>query len=194
MAHDVLGTRAIRGPSEGELLRSNPFKNYSKEDLDLSSLDPLSALPPPPPASSTIAIPPKLVRAKSSSKSTSTLSSSSGKKIEAVKSAGTERVACDLKSIYPSPGVEFSFEEIKLASNPRYSSIIDTWNDWEHFEAWSKEVAVTNRTFFILLWVGKGLIFEAETSWTVDRETGWPILYHPSTHRTSLRRTPNHKN
>ena len=51
---------------------------------------------------------------------------------------GTERVACDLKSIYPAPGIEISFEELKLASLVSYA--VDGIERWEFVSEWREEM------------------------------------------------------
>lgn len=125
-------------------MRLNPFKNYSEGDLGLSALDPLLNLELPS-AGSTTTTKPKLKSTSSStslkkSSSSSTASSSKGAATTTskVSSTGTERVACDLKSIYPAPGIEISFEELKLRSNGAYS--ISAMQGWEYESAWAKEV------------------------------------------------------
>lgn len=133
---DVL-TRSLRGPSEGELLRQNPFKNYPPEDLSLSTIDPLEALP-------SLPVPPVKPRAKSSSSSKK--GTTAGVKVP---STSTERVACDLKAIYPSPGVEISFEELKWRSRGgAYVQSVESWNGWEAFAPWKEEVERTGGTFY----------------------------------------------
>lgn len=132
-------------------MRLNPFKNYSEVDLGLSAIDPLLNLPLPPIASTSTSASTATAgattatakpRLKSTSSSTSIKKSSSGSKAAStskVSSTGTEKVACDLKAIYPAPGIEISFEELKLRSNASYS--IDGMNGWEYAYIWREEVA-----------------------------------------------------
>ena len=150
-------------------MRLNPFKNYSEGDLGLSAIDPLLNLPLPPIASTsastltagtTSTTAPTKPRLKSTSSSTSikkSSSSSSGSKAAStskVSSTGTEKVACDLKAIYPAPGIEISFEELKLRSNASYS--IDGMYEWEYTTVWREEIArkgsESGSTSFRALW------------------------------------------
>ena len=138
-------TRSVRGPSEAEALRQDPFKNFSSADRNLASIDPLEGLTVLPSASTVKA-------AAAPSKSTSKSSSSSTKKSKSKKDEPkvpapkptSERVACDLAAIYPQPGVEFSFEELMMRKRlERDGDVANSWNGWEWNEAWKEETSRT---------------------------------------------------
>lgn len=137
-------TRSVRGPSEAEALRHDPFKNFSSADRNLASIDPLEGLTVLPTSTSA---PPK--PAASSSKSSTKLSSkkSKSKKDEAKVPAPkptSERVACDLSAIYPEPGFEYSFEELMMRKRfEKEGDVAASWNGWEWDEAWREETART---------------------------------------------------
>ncbi|GAA6059120.1 hypothetical protein JCM10212_003867 [Sporobolomyces blumeae] len=165
--------RSTRAPSEAEQLRSNPFKNYSSADVDLLSRDPLENLEVlAPPAKEKKKVSgssgDKKVRSSSSSssagssktrsKASSSASTAASGSASAAPGEKKERVAIDLRAIYPAPGVEYSFEELK--ARKRFQDEADTWNGWESFSAWSEEVSRTGRT-----------------SYLIDRSTGWPVLH-----------------
>ncbi|KAL8280139.1 hypothetical protein RQP46_007469 [Phenoliferia psychrophenolica] len=119
-------SRSLRGPSETELLVKNPLKNYS--DADLSLISNTSIPRPAPPAAPAAA--PK-----------SKTSSSRKPKVEVAKTNpdGTkaEAIGCDIHAVYPSEGVEFSFEEIKIQRRQAYQAEADSWNGWEWLESTS---------------------------------------------------------
>lgn len=135
-------SRSIRGigpTSEADLLRSNPFKNYSAADLSLTSIDPVIEI--------------KKERKSSSSGKSKSSSSSSRSKDKATASGSKtvatdpkaekpkERVACDLGLVYPSEGVEYSFEELKMRVNmEKYVHAMESWGGWEFATAWDEEI------------------------------------------------------
>lgn len=149
---DAPFARSIRGPSEAELLRQNPFKNYSAHDLNLSSVDPLIAaaaaegLKKKGGKKAAEKLPNKL----STSSSKSSSSSSNTVKASATASAKTtgavtEKVACPLALIYPSPGVEISLEELKMKSRIEYTIEVETWKGWKWRKEWKAEMEETGR-------------------------------------------------
>lgn len=73
-----------------------------------------------------------------------------------------ERVAVSLRLIYPSPGVEYSFEELKAKSRKEkyLEEEVESWNGWEWREKWEEEVERTGRT-----------------EWVMEEGTGWPVLF-----------------
>ncbi|BGO96013.1 hypothetical protein NBRC10512_006703 [Rhodotorula toruloides] len=184
-------SRSIRAPTEAELLRSNPFKNYSSSDADLIARDPLEGL-------QVLASSSAATKVKSSSSSSagnvkdaerkvkkekvassSTTSASSTSKTRASSSsrpspsASTdssakpkERVACNLHAVYPKPGTEFSFEEIKAARRKKKYVVedVERWNGWEWAEKWDEECKRTERTTYV-----------------IDPATGWPVLHDQQT-------------
>jgi hypothetical protein len=64
--------------------------------------------------------------------------------------------------IYPSPGVEFSFEELKAQSKKEkyIEEEVERWNGWEWRVQWEEEVQRRGRT-----------------QWVMEEETGWPVLF-----------------
>ncbi|GAA6015152.1 hypothetical protein JCM10207_003619 [Rhodosporidiobolus poonsookiae] len=185
--HDVF-SRSQRPASEAELLRSNPFKNYAAADVDLVARDPLEGLEVVPAASAstssatTSKARPAAVgerekkerssssqaRSKSSSKSSSSSkpSSSAPSGTSSTPSASgdkpKERVAVNLRLIYPSPSEEYSFEELRVrAARERYEvQEVERWGGWEWAQQWDEEVRRTGRT-----------------AYEIDAQTGWPVLF-----------------
>ncbi|GAA5845993.1 hypothetical protein JCM11251_001715 [Rhodosporidiobolus azoricus] len=187
-------SRSSRPTSEAELLRSNPFKNYSASDVDLLTRDPLEGLEVLPRASSSSS----KVRSGSSSmerkekerlsghsrsksggsshrslsssqkpSSSSSTPASTSQSASSKPSASTgekpkERVAVSLRLLYPAPGEEYSFEELKAKSRREKYVVedVERWNGWEWREKWEAEV------------VNRGM-----RTYKVDGETGWPALY-----------------
>ncbi|CEQ41106.1 SPOSA6832_02804 [Sporobolomyces salmonicolor] len=143
-------SRSTRSPSEAELLRHNPFKNYPSTDSELAARDPLENLDLPHASSEKEKKKSSSNRSKSVASSTSSSSSRAKSKSTSASSAmpppassgdkPKERVAVDLKAIYPSPGVEYSFEELR-ARNGRYKEEAETWGGWEARHEWEEEVA-----------------------------------------------------
>ena len=126
-------SRSLRGPSEVELLRSNPFLKYDSADLSLASIDPLPPAPPLEP----------VVPAKKTSSRTKAA------KVKATVPAGDRptRVACDLDLVYPPrSGREYSFEEIKFGKGV-YESEMASWGGWEWAKEWDEEVQRTGGEF-----------------------------------------------
>ncbi|SCV74798.1 BQ2448_7827 [Microbotryum intermedium] len=170
---DVFG-RSLRGPSEAEQLRKNPFKNYSSADSHLSTIDPLDGL--------VIIAPPKTKVKASSTTSTSTTTSSTqvasssvastrtsatvpsksskGKK-EVTPKPTSEKVACDLRAIYPDSKSEFSFEELMMKKR---GGKVMNWMGWEWAEVWKKEMGRSE-----------------DKTFERDAETGYPRLYESKT-------------
>lgn len=152
---DTPFSRSIRGPSEVELLRQNPFKNYSSQDLDLSNIDPLVTAAAEIEEKNEKKEVKKERKSSSSSSSTVKKSSSSSKSTAskstsskaAVQSSGpnVERVACPLALIYPSPGVEISLEELKMQSRVEYEIEVQTWKGWQYRKVWQAEMESTGR-------------------------------------------------
>lgn len=152
--------RSLRGPSETELLRQNPFKNYSSADLSLSSLDPLIAAAKDLKKSAASKSSGErksssgAVKKSSSSSSTakaSSLSKSASATASKEKPTGpvTERVACPLALIYPSPGVEVSLEELKMKSRIEYTADVEVWKGWKWRKVWEEEMRTTGRESFL---------------------------------------------
>lgn len=111
------------------MLVKNPFKNYSDADLSLiSGAVVATPLPPAPGPAPKKARKPKAEVAK-------------------VNPDGTkaEAIGCDIRAVYPSEGVEFSFEEIKIQRRAAYQDEADSWNGWEWLEPWTAEVERTGR-------------------------------------------------
>lgn len=123
------------------MLAKNPFKNYS--DADLSVVDGAVTTRPTPPPPAPAAAP---VAKKSRKKPEVAKVNADGTKAEAI--------GCDIRAVYPSEGVEFSFEEIKVMRNAEYREAADGWNGWEWLEAWTAEVARTGREFPFLAHFG----------------------------------------
>ncbi|KAM0789898.1 hypothetical protein ACM66B_006740 [Microbotryomycetes sp. NB124-2] len=171
-AHDATGdvfTRSIRGPSEVETLRRNPFANFSVDDQQLASFDPLAGLDNLP------SIAPESVNASAPIASTSSSARRSGskprkddKKSNSSASAAkptSERTAVNLSLVYPEPGVEFSFEELRLRARiARLGGSADGWHAWECRSAYEEE---TRRT--------------KQTTYFIDPQTSHPLLRHPVT-------------
>lgn len=132
----------MRGPSEAEALRHDPFRNFSVADRNLAAIDPLEGLTVLPIASTS-----KPATVKSSSSSAKLSSKKSKKKDEPKVPAPkptSERVACDLVAIYPQPGVEFSFEELAMRRRcEREGDVVSSWGGWEWAAAWQEETART---------------------------------------------------
>ncbi|KAK4048695.1 protein kinase [Microbotryomycetes sp. JL201] len=169
-AHEVTGdvfTRSLRGPSEVETLRRNPFANFSADDQQLAHVDPLAGLEnlpssaPDPVASASATVAP----------SHSRKGSSKGKRDDkkpnatAATKPTSERTAVNLGAVYPQPGMEFSFEELMLTSRmAQPGELTDGWSLWEHRSAYDEE---TRRT--------------ARNSYFIDPETSYPLTRHPVT-------------
>lgn len=141
-AGDVF-TRSLRGPSEAEALRQNPFKNFSSTDRQLAAVDPLEGLSV---VSAESQSAPKVKAAKSTSSATGSKKSSKSKEDKAVKKPSekptSERVACDLAAIYPAPGVEFSIEELMMKKRAQR---VDAWSTWTWRTQWEEETRRTGR-------------------------------------------------
>lgn len=154
VAEDVF-TRSVRGPSEAEALRRNPFKNFSASDKELASIDPLQGLVVLPSSSQTDTAPKPMAAFASSSASSSVRKSKSSKdeqgKSKSKKSSApaekptSERVACDLAAIYPQPGLEFSFEELKMKRMLEREIGLDSWHTWQWKTEWEAETSRTGR-------------------------------------------------
>ncbi|SGY81412.1 BQ5605_C009g05496 [Microbotryum silenes-dioicae] len=172
---DVFG-RSMRGPSEAEQLRKNPFKNYSSADSHLSTIDPLDGLvviAPPKPrvkassisgsssTSSTKVAAPSTASASNTSAAPSSSKTTKGKKEPAPKPT-SEKVACDLRAIYPDSKSEFSFEELMMKKR---GGKVMGWIGWEWAEAWSEE-----------------MMRRGDKSFERDLGTGYPRLYDLKTH------------
>ncbi|BGP35745.1 protein kinase [Rhodotorula toruloides] len=184
-------SRSIRAPTEAELLRSNPFKNYSSSDADLVARDPLEGLQVLASSSSTAKMvktssssaagakdPERKVRKEKVASPSSSASASSSTKIRSSSSSKSssasidpsakpkERVACNLHAVYPKPGTEFSFEEIKAARRKKKYVVedVERWNGWEWAEKWDEECQRTGRTTYV-----------------IDPATGWPVLHDQQT-------------
>ncbi|GAA5917372.1 hypothetical protein JCM5296_003800 [Sporobolomyces johnsonii] len=163
-------SRSTRSPSEAELLRHNPFKNYPSTDSELAARDPLENLELPRASGDKEKKKSSSSRSKSASSSSSSSSSRNKSKSTSASSSAMpppaaaadkpkERVAVDLKAIYPSPGVEYSFEELR-ARNGRYQEEAESWGGWEARQEWEEEVARSGRTTYV-----------------IDGQTGWPVLH-----------------
>lgn len=98
-----------------------------------------------------------------------------------------ERVAVNLREIYPSQGEEYSPEEVRARKRrEKYDEEdVQRWNGWEWAEAFDKEMQMTRRECSVL---PDGLVPLAaayrvmvsnttETRYTIDSESGWPVLY-----------------
>ncbi|KAK4704341.1 hypothetical protein P7C70_g1868, partial [Phenoliferia sp. Uapishka_3] len=160
-------TRSLRGPSESELLAKDPFKNYSDADLSLEN----GAIIPPP-----LALPPTPAPTAAPKKSRKP-------KVEVIKTNpdGTkaEAIGCDIRAVYPSEGVEFSFEEIKIQRRQEYLDEADSWNGWEWLQAWTAEVERSGsaQKFPSLPDLFTNQQHLIGTSYDIDHSTGWPLLY-----------------
>ncbi|GAA5881764.1 hypothetical protein JCM3774_000868 [Rhodotorula dairenensis] len=76
-----------------------------------------------------------------------------------------ERVAVNLREIYPTPGEEYSPEEVRARTrrNKYVDEDVQRWNGWEWVGKFDDEVQRTGRSVY-----------------TIDAETGWPVLYDPA--------------
>ncbi|GAA5982702.1 hypothetical protein JCM10908_006753 [Rhodotorula pacifica] len=77
-----------------------------------------------------------------------------------------ERVAVTLREIYPTPGEEYSPEEVRALrkGSERYVvQEVERWSGWEWAEKFDEEVQGTGRTTYI-----------------IDAATGWPVLFDPA--------------
>ena len=65
-----------------------------------------------------------------------------------------ERVAVNLREIYPSQGEEFSPEEVRARKRrEKYEEEdVQRWNGWEWAEAFDKEIQTTRRECFGFAW------------------------------------------
>ncbi|GAA6038721.1 hypothetical protein JCM8097_002365 [Rhodosporidiobolus ruineniae] len=173
-ASDVF-SRSSRPTSEAELLRANPFKNYSAGDVDLLTRDPLEGLEVLPRASAGSSSKSRNGGSSSSSTQARTKSSSSSSRSSSSKTASSssasaaaagekpkERVAVNMRLLYPKEGVEYSFEELKARSREaKYlKREVEEWDGWEHREKWDKEERERKRGRY-----------------EIDAETGWPVLF-----------------
>ncbi|GAA5857604.1 hypothetical protein JCM9279_006482 [Rhodotorula babjevae] len=176
-------SRSSRAPTEADLLRSNPFKNYGASDADLVARDPLEGLEVLPRVGASAreksrsssregdkdkegARKVRTVK-KTASSSSSFTSSATASKSKAASSASSssadpaakpkERVAINLAEIYPNETDEFSPEEVRAR---KHVEAARTWGGWEWAALWDDEVARTG-----------------VTSYKIDAETGWPTLY-----------------
>ncbi|GAA6019370.1 hypothetical protein JCM11491_000915 [Sporobolomyces phaffii] len=167
--------RSNRAPSEAEQLRVNPFKNYSAADVDLVLRDPLEnleILAPPPPAktkksTSSSTTTTTTTGEKRKVKSSSSSSSSSSKSKPAAASTTDpaqprpQQIAFKLDRLKDGDAGWISFEEERVKRRrDKYVVEADSWNGWEWKSAWDDEVEKTHRT-----------------TYTIDAETGWPVLY-----------------
>ncbi|KPV73066.1 uncharacterized protein RHOBADRAFT_55300 [Rhodotorula graminis WP1] len=186
-------SRSSRAPTEADLLRSNPFKNYGASDAGLVARDPLEGLEVLPRAGASSsgagksrsssregdkdkdgARKVRSVKKPASSSSTSVSSSSSSSKGKTASSKPAsssssadpaakpkERVAINLAEIYPNETDEFSPEEVRAR---KHVEATRTWGGWEWAAQWDEETARTG-----------------STSYKIDAETGWPVLYDTNT-------------
>ncbi|BGP43834.1 protein kinase [Rhodotorula kratochvilovae] len=173
-------SRSSRAPSEADLLRSNPFKNYAASDAALLARDPLEGLEVLPRASAAGGAPKEKSRsgsregertkertvkkASSSSASSSKTKSSSSSSSKTASSSSAdpaakpkERVAVNLSAIYPNDTDEFSFEELKARKRVEETR---SWGGWKWAEKWEEECERTGRT-----------------SYAIDGATGCPVLF-----------------
>lgn len=207
-------SRSSRAPTEADLLRSNPFKNYGASDAGLVARDPLEGLEVLPRAASASGSSARdksrsssregdkdkegarkvrtVKKTASSSSSSSTAASSTSKsKAPSSKAASSsssadpaakpkERVAINLAEIYPNETDEFSPEEVRAR---RHVEAMRTWGGWEWAAQWDDEVARTGSassslfSSHVLARDAHDVHAPAETSYKIDAETGWPILY-----------------
>ncbi|GAA5962252.1 hypothetical protein JCM3765_004718 [Sporobolomyces pararoseus] len=168
--------RSNRAPSEAEQLRVNPFKNYSSADVDLLTRDPLENLE--------VLAPPVVKKVKKSSSSSSSSSSSTGEK-KRVKSSSSssssksksttaatesqepaqprpQQIAFKLEILKDGENGWISFEEERVRRrSEKYVREAESWNGWEFKQIWEEEMEKTKRT-----------------TYTIDSETGWPLLYN----------------
>lgn len=126
------------------------MKNFSAADKELAAIDPLAGLTVLPVTSKLSSDSKASVPAISTSTSSRKAKSSKdeqkkerSKKSTPAEKPTSERVACDLAAIYPQPGMEFSFEEIRAKRMVERNNAMDTWHRWEWTEKWEEE---TKRT------------------------------------------------
>ena len=145
---------SVAATAEADALRQNPFKNYSQADSSLSAIDPLQSIPP-------VATKPKVSSSKRLKSSSSSAKAKDGEK-------PAEFRTCDLGAVYPEPGKEYSFEELKLQRRAEYAAVTESWNGWQWYGAWKAETERTGRTAYVI---------DPVTSWPqlYDHETGAPL-------------------